>query len=111
MMTSSNNTYKIEPLNGVNYVAWCLEWILDNPDLWEINNGSEKEQVLADPWVATQAEEIAIAEWKKKDKKAWKEICLRISNEYLVYIDQSTTCHDTATYSIRAPLLAYIQFM
>ena len=35
--------------------------------------------------------QTAIAEWKKKDKKAWKEICLRISNEYLVYIDQSTT--------------------
>ena len=34
---------------------------------------------------------MAFNEWKKKDKKAKKEICLRISDEYLVNIDQITT--------------------
>ena len=44
-----------------------------------------------DPWAPTQVERNAINEWKKKDKKARKEICLRIPDEYLVYIDQNTT--------------------
>ena len=34
---------------------------------------------------------MAPNEWEKKDKKAKKEICLRISDEYLVYVDQITT--------------------
>ena len=44
-----------------------------------------------EPWAVTQVERMALNEWKKKDKKAKKEICLRISDEYLVYIDQITT--------------------
>ena len=34
---AGNNTYKIDPLNRDNYVAWCqqLEWILNDPDLWD----------------------------------------------------------------------------
>ena len=51
----------------------------------------EKELVVVGPQVVTQVESIMLAEWKKKDKKAQKDICLRISSEYLVYIDQSTT--------------------
>ncbi|KAF8519584.1 hypothetical protein JB92DRAFT_2634130, partial [Gautieria morchelliformis] len=62
------------PLNGDNYAAWhhCLEWILDDQELWDITSG-------------------AIAGWKKNDKKARKKICLRISDEHLVYIAQSMT--------------------
>ena len=87
------NNYKINPLNGENYILWQrhLEWILDDLDLWVITDGTELEPQLIDPQVATQAEKIVIIEWKKKDKKAKKEICLRISDEYLVYIDQITT--------------------
>ena len=92
LMSTSNN-YKIDPLDGENYVAWWrrLEWILDDLDLWTITNGTEPEPQPIDPQVVTQAERMALNEWKKKDKKAKKEVCLRISDEYLVYIDQITT--------------------
>ena len=92
-MAASNDSYKVDPLNRDNYVTWsrCLEWILDNLELWEITNGTETISELVDPWAPTQVEHNAINEWKKKDKKARKEICLRISDEYLVYIDQNTT--------------------
>ena len=92
-MSTSNNTYKIDPLNGENYIAWRrrLEWILDDSDLWMVTDGLEMEPVPVDARVPTQAEQTAINEWKKKDKRALKEICLRISDEYLVYIDHNTT--------------------
>ena len=80
-------------MNGDNYVTWSrrLEWILDDLELWEIANGTETIPEPVDPRALTQAERNMINEWKKKDKKAQKEICLRISDEYLVYIDQNTT--------------------
>ena len=88
-MATSNNSYKVDPLNGDNYITWNrrLEWILDDLDLWDITNGTEMMPEPVDPCVPTQVECNAINAWKKKDKKAWKEICLRISDEYLVYID------------------------
>ena len=91
-MATSNN-YKIDPLNEENYVTWwrCLEWILDDLDLWAITNGMELELQSIDPWAVTQAERMVLNEWKKKDKKVKREICLRISDEYLFYIDQITT--------------------
>jgi gag-polypeptide of LTR copia-type len=51
----------------------------------------EAEPVPAKTETVTPAEQQAIVEWKKKDKRARKEICLRISDEYLVYIDQIMT--------------------
>ena len=92
-MTTNNNSYKVDPLNGDNYITWsrCLEWILDDLELWEITNGTETMPEPVDPQAPTQAEQNIINEWKKKDKKARKEICLRISDAYLVYIDQNTT--------------------
>ena len=94
-LASANNSYKIDPLNRDNYSAWfCrLEWILDNLDLWDITIGADAEPVLADPSNITMAERQAIADWKKKDKKARKEICLHISDEHLVYIDQFMGSH------------------
>ena len=56
-----------------------------------ITNSTEPEPQLIDPQAVTQVERMALNEWKKQDKKAKKEICLRISDEYLVYIDQITT--------------------
>ena len=98
-MATSNNSYKVDPLNGDNYVTWnrCLEWILDNLDLWDSTNGTEMMPEPVDPQAPTQAECNTINEWKTKDKKAQKEICLRISDEYLVYIDQNTTTPELGT--------------
>ena len=45
----------------------------------------------------TEGEKQAIADWRKKDKRAKKEICLRISDEYLVYIDQTMTVSELWT--------------
>lgn len=94
----SNNIYKVDPLNRDNYTAWQrhLEWILDDQDLWDLTNRTEMELTPIDDKVTTQ-EGLAIAEWKKKDKKARKEICLRISDEYLVYINQNMTAPDIWT--------------
>ena len=65
--------------------------ILDDLELWELTSGMEAEPELADLKAITSAEQTAINEWRKKDKKVKKEICLRVSDEYLVYIDQTTT--------------------
>ena len=45
----------------------------------------------ADSAAVTGAEKQAVAVWKKQDKKARKEICLRISDEYLVYMNEALT--------------------
>ena len=37
---------------------------------------TEKMPELVDPQAVTQAEHNTIIEWKKKDKKAWKDIYL-----------------------------------
>ena len=81
-MSGAGNTYKIDPLNGDNYTAWQqhLEWILDDLDLWDITTGEEPMLMPADSAAVMAAEKQAIAVWKKQDKKACKEICLRISN-------------------------------
>ena len=44
-MSAGNNTYKINPLNRDNYMAWHwqLKWILDDLDLWDITIGREME--------------------------------------------------------------------
>ena len=53
-MVTSNNSYKVDPLNGDNYITWNrrLEWILDDLDLWDITNGTEMMPEPVDPWVA-----------------------------------------------------------
>lgn len=93
---NANTNYKVDPLNGDNYIAWRrrLEWILDDQDLWGITIGLEKKPTPADATKVKPEEDLAIAEWTRKEKKARKEICLRISDEYLVYIDQTMTAPD-----------------
>ena len=54
---------------GISQLALRLNWWQQTWTMW-----------LAERWV--------IADWKKKDKKARKEICLHISDKHLVYIDQ-----------------------
>ena len=94
-LASANNSYKIDPLNGNNYSTWRrrLEWILDDLDLWDIMTGADAELVPVDLSNITMAERQVIANWQKKDKKVRKEICLRISDEHLVYIDQFMGSH------------------
>ena len=90
-MLASNNTYKINPLNGDNYVAWCwqLKWILDNLDLWDLIIGREMELLPVNADKITVIEQREINDWRKRDKKAKKEICLRVADEQLVYVNQT----------------------
>ena len=92
-MSTTNNTYEIEPPNGENYVTWHrhLEWILNDLDLWAVTNGETKELEPVDPRHPTAQECQVRAEWVKKDRKAKQEIGLWISDEYLVYIDETMT--------------------
>ena len=92
-MSASNNTYKIDPLNRDNYTAWCwqLKWILDDLDLWDIMIGREMEPLLANANEITMIEQWEINDWRKRDKKAKKEIYLRVADEQLVYINQTMT--------------------
>ena len=49
------------------------------------------------PRAITPAKQTAIDDWKKRDKKAKREIPLRISEKYLVYIDQVSTASELWT--------------
>ena len=75
MSLSSNNMNNIDLLNSNNYAAWhhWLEWILNDLDLWDITIVTEMEPKLADLKNMTAAEQQAMADWRKKDKKARKE--------------------------------------
>ena len=92
-MSASNNMYKIDPLNGDNYAVWRrrLKWILDDLDLWDVMIGREMEPLLANADKITAIEQQEINDWRKRDKKAKKEICLRVADEQLVYINQTMT--------------------
>ena len=92
-MSASNNMYKIDPLNGDNYAAWrwWLKWILDDLDLWDVTIGREMEPLLVNADKITVIEQWEINDWRKRDKKAKKEICLRVADEQLVYINQTMT--------------------
>ena len=98
-MSNTANTYKINPLSGDNYTAWwrCLKWILDDQELWEVTAGLETKLIPSKNNAITEGEKQAIADWRKKDKRVKKEICLRISDEYLVYIDQTMTVSELWT--------------
>ena len=92
-MAASNNTYKIDPLNGDNYTVWSrwLKWILDDLDLWDIMIGREMELLPVNANKITVIEQQEINNWRKRDKKAKKEICLRVADEQSVYINQTMT--------------------
>ena len=87
------NTHKIKPLNGDNYATWHrrIEWILEDQDLWPFVNGEAEEPEPVNPRHPTAQEHQVRAEWVKKDRKAKWDIGLRISDEYLVYIDETMT--------------------
>ena len=95
-MMTNNTAPKIDPLNGDNYTTWKrhLEWILDDLDLWPLVDGTDKEPEPVDVRNPTADEKQAVEEWRKRDKKTRKEICLRVSDEYLVYLDQTMTARE-----------------
>ena len=49
----------------------------------------EMEPLLANADKVTMTKQHEINDWRKKDKKAKKEICLRVADEQLVYINQT----------------------
>ena len=61
-MSGVGNTYKINPLNGDNYMAlWQrLKWILDDLDLWDITMGAELILMPADSAAVIAPEKQAI---------------------------------------------------
>ena len=92
-MSASNNMYKIDPLNRDNYAVWrrWLKWILDDLDLGDVTIGREMEPLLVNADKITTIEQREIDGWRKRDKKAKKEICLRVADEQLVYVNQTMT--------------------
>ena len=81
-MSASNNTYKR---------------ILNNLDLWDVMIGREMEPLPANADKITMIEQREINDWRKRDKKAKKEICLRVADEQLVYINQTMTAFSVWT--------------
>ena len=72
-------------------MAWHqqLEWIFNNLDLWDIMIGREMELLLANADKVTATDQWEINDWRKQDKKTKKEICLRVADEQLVYVNQT----------------------
>ena len=90
-MSASNNTYKIDPLNGDNYAAWRrrLEWILNDLDLWDVMIGRETELLLANADKITAIEQWEINDWKKRDKRLRKRFASELlMNNWFILIKQ-----------------------
>jgi len=90
----TSNLYQIEPLiGGANYSAWKmkLRWILIDQDLWGHVTGVDKRPEPVDTNVVTPAEQQEIIDWDRKDQQAYVAICLRISDDYIVYTYNTTT--------------------
>ena len=74
-------------------MAWCqqLKWILNDLDLWVVTIGREMKPLPVNANKITAIKQQEINDWRKRDKKAKKEICLRVADEQLVYINQTMT--------------------
>ena len=85
--------YCIEPLTGANYSMWKLKlhWVLIKQELWGHVTRNMAWPVLADVNVVTAAEQQSIDDWEWRDQQAYVAICLRISDEYIVYTYNTTT--------------------
>src|SRR5271170_7319055 len=71
-LTQSEETYKIEPLQGSsNYRTWkfSIRMVLQARDLWEVVSGEE----------VKPGEETAALAWEKKERKALAIIALALS--------------------------------
>ena len=64
--------------------------MLNDMDLWDVMISRETEPLPVNADKVTMAKQQESNDWRKKDKKAKKEICLRVVDE-LVYINQTMT--------------------
>src|SRR5882724_5503085 len=89
----SSNLHRIEPLTGANYSAWKLklQWILIEQGLWGYVTSDVTQPVPVDTNTVTADERQQIAEWDCKDQQAYAAICLRISDNYIVYTYNTST--------------------
>ena len=90
-MSASNNTYKINPLNGDNYTAWHrrLKWILNDLDLWDVMISRETEPLPVNADKITVIEQWEINNWRKRDKKAKKRFVSELlMNNWFILVKQ-----------------------
>jgi len=96
-------SYSIEKLNETNYRSWSqvIESHLDDQDLWELVNGTEKKpERPTTPTTSTQTTETTertaaatgdyenkLEEWNKKAKKARKLIISTITASVMTYVE------------------------
>lgn len=96
-------SYSIEKLNETNYRSWSqvVESHLDDQDLWELVNGTEKKpERPTTPTTSTQTTkttqrtaaatvdyENKLEEWNKKAKKARKLIISTIAASVMTYVE------------------------
>src|SRR6266481_9692306 len=87
------NLHRIKPLTGANYSAWKikLRWILIDQDLWGYVTRVDKRPEPVDTNTVTAMERQEMTEWDQKDQQAYAAICLRISDDYIVYTYNTTT--------------------
>ncbi|CDO69119.1 hypothetical protein BN946_scf185042.g21 [Trametes cinnabarina] len=85
--SSSGSNFRIEPLNGDNYVTWRVQMtdILSELDLWDYVSGNQ---------TTMPASEALRADWKKKDAKALRAIRLRLAKDVLVYAQDATSAKE-----------------
>src|SRR5438046_1107527 len=110
--TSGSSTYHIDKLTETNYRSWAqqLRWILDERELWELVEGTERKREPPAPTSTvitssaststtgaqtdvqttqptTQEYQERLAAWMKKAKKARSIIGSTISASTMVYIE------------------------
>ncbi|HEV7735885.1 MAG TPA: hypothetical protein VGO47_00690, partial [Chlamydiales bacterium] len=88
-LTITTSSARITHLNKDNYYAWKqkMSALLIEAELWKIVLGEEKRPVPAKPDTPTESELQKISAWDEKDRKTLSAIILRVSDEYLVYLD------------------------
>jgi len=102
--TTGSSTYHVDKLTETNYRSWAqqLRWILDERDLWELVEGTERkpeppvvaatmsttgEPTGVQTTQATTEYQEQLAAWTKKAKKARSIIGSSISASTMVYIE------------------------
>jgi len=78
-MSTNNNLYSIEKLDGTNFQAWKfkIKMVLIDKELWAYVDGDKKT-------APTNAEQLAI--WQSKDQRALSTICLSVKDTELVHL-------------------------
>jgi hypothetical protein len=88
---TTSTTYHIPKLNESNYRSWAqqLKWILDEKELLEVVEGSEKAPIAQNaPSPEQQARYNAeLAAWTRKAKKARSIIGSSVSESVMTYIE------------------------